>query len=304
MDIYLPIANLSVNALVIVLLGGGVGLLSGMFGVGGGFLTTPLLIVYGIPPTVAAASAASQVTGASVSGVFAHVRRKGVDFKMGGVLVAGGLVGSVLGGWIFRLLQASGQIDTVIAVIYVLLLGSIGALMASESWGEIRRQRSGDPPKARKRRHHPLVASLPLRTRFYRSGLYISPLAPLILGFGVGILTILLGIGGGFILVPAMLYLLGMTTQVVVGTSLFQTLFVTAMATMIHATTTKAVDIVLAALLLLGSVAGAQVGARLASKAKPEYLRLALAVIVLLVAGRIALGLGWRPDEIYSVELS
>ncbi|GGA51321.1 sulfite exporter TauE/SafE family protein [Sphingomonas psychrolutea] len=304
MDIYLPIANLSVNALVIVLLGGGVGLLSGMFGVGGGFLTTPLLIVYGIPPTVAAASAASQVTGASVSGVFAHVRRKGVDFKMGGVLVAGGLVGSVLGGWIFRLLQASGQIDTVIAVIYVLLLGSIGALMASESWGEIRRQRSGEPPKARKRRHHPLVASLPLRTRFYRSGLYISPLAPLILGFGVGILTILLGIGGGFILVPAMLYLLGMTTQVVVGTSLFQTLFVTAMATMIHATTTKAVDIVLAALLLLGSVAGAQVGARLASKAKPEYLRLALAVIVLLVAGRIALGLGWRPDEIYSVELS
>ena len=304
MDIYLPIANLSVNALVIVLLGGGVGLLSGMFGVGGGFLTTPLLIVYGIPPTVAAASAASQVTGASVSGVFAHVRRGGVDFKMGGVLVAGGLVGSVFGGWIFRLLQASGQIDTVIGVVYVLLLGSIGWLMASESWGEIRRQRSGEAPKPRKRRHHPLVASLPLRTRFYRSGLYISPLAPLILGFGVGILTMLLGVGGGFILVPAMLYLLGMTTQVVVGTSLFQTLFVTAMATMVHATTTKAVDIVLAALLLLGSVAGAQVGARLATKAKPEYLRLALAVIVLLVAGRIALGLGWRPDEIYSVELS
>ncbi len=304
MDIYLPIANLSVNALVIVLLGGGVGLLSGMFGVGGGFLTTPLLIVYGIPPTVAAASAASQVTGASVSGVFAHVRRKGVDFKMGGVLVAGGLVGSVFGGWIFRLLQASGQIDTVIAVLYVLLLGSIGGLMAREAWGAISATRRGIPPKPRKRRHHPLVASLPLRTRFYRSGLYISPLAPLILGFGVGILTILLGVGGGFILVPAMLYLLGMTTQVVVGTSLFQTLFVTAMATMVHATTTKAVDIVLAALLLLGSVAGAQVGARLASKAKPEYLRLALAVIVLLVAARIALGLGWRPDEIYSVELS
>ena len=304
MDIYLPIANLSVNALVIVLLGGGVGLLSGMFGVGGGFLTTPLLIVYGIPPTVAAASAASQVTGASVSGVFAHVRRKGVDFKMGGVLVAGGLVGSVFGGWIFRLLQASGQIDTVIAIVYVLLLGSIGTLMAREAWGAISAARSGETPKPMKRRHHPLVASLPLRTRFYRSGLYISPLAPLLLGFFVGILTILLGVGGGFVLVPAMLYLLGMTTQVVVGTSLFQTLFVTAMATMVHATTTKAVDIVLAALLLLGSVAGAQVGARLASKVKPEYLRLALAVIVLLVAGRIALGLGWRPDEIYSVELS
>lgn len=304
MDIYLPIANLSVNALVIVLLGGGVGLLSGMFGVGGGFLTTPLLIVYGIPPTVAAASAASQVTGASVSGVFAHVRRKGVDFKMGGVLVAGGLVGSLFGGWVFRLLQASGQIDTVIGVVYVVLLGSIGTLMGSEAVGTIRRVRTGRPPRPRKRRHHPLVAALPLRTRFYASGLYISPLAPLLLGFFVGILTILLGVGGGFVLVPAMLYLLGMTTQVVVGTSLFQTLFVTAMATMVHATTTKAVDIVLAALLLLGSVAGAQVGARLANKARPEYLRLALAVIVLLVAARIALGLGWRPDEIYSVELA
>ncbi|MDH7975356.1 sulfite exporter TauE/SafE family protein [Sphingomonas sp. AR_OL41] len=304
MDIYLPIANLSVNAIVIVLLGGGVGFLSGMFGIGGGFLTTPLLIIYGIPPTVAAASSASQVTGASVSGVFAHLRRGGVDFKMGGVLVAGGMVGSILGGWIFKLLQASGQIDTVIAVIYVLLLGSIGSMMAREAWTAIRATHGGPPPRARKRRHHPLVAALPLRTRFYASGLYISPLAPLLLGFGVGILTILLGIGGGFILVPAMLYLLGMGTQVVVGTSLFQTLFVTATATMVHATTTKAVDIVLAALLLLGSVAGAQVGARFASRVKPEYLRMALAVIVLLVAIRILLGLTWRPDEIFSVDAS
>lgn len=304
MDVYLPIANMSVNALVIILLGGGVGLLSGMFGVGGGFLTTPLLIVYGIPPTVAAASAASQVTGASVSGVLAHFRRKGVDMKMGGVLVSGGVLGSFAGAWIFQLLQSSGQIDTVIAIVYVLLLGSIGTMMARESWQSIQVIKSGAPVRARARRHHPLVAALPLRTRFYRSGLYISPLAPLMLGFFVGILTILLGIGGGFILVPAMLYLLGMTTQVVVGTSLFQTLFVTAIATMVHATTTKAVDIVLAALLLLGSVVGAQVGARLANRVKPEYLRLALAVIVLLVAFRVALGLGFRPDELYSVELS
>ncbi|MBY0521714.1 MAG: sulfite exporter TauE/SafE family protein [Sphingomonas sp.] len=303
MDIYLPIANLSVNALVIVLLGGAVGLLSGLFGVGGGFLTTPLLIIYGIPPTVAAASAASQVTGASVSGVFAHLRRKGVDFKMGGILVAGGVVGSFAGAWLFKLLQASGQIDTTIAIIYVLLLGFIGTTMARESVAAIRAIRTGRPLPPRKRRHHPLVASLPLRTRFYRSGLYISPLAPLILGFFVGILTILLGVGGGFILVPAMLYLLGMGAQVVVGTSLFQTLFVTAIATMVHATTTKAVDIVLAALLLLGSVAGAQIGARFAARVKPEYLRLALAVIVLLLAVRVAIGLGWRPDEIYSVEL-
>jgi len=304
MDVYLPIANLSVNAIVIVLLGGGVGLLSGMFGIGGGFLTTPLLIIYGIPPTVAAASSASQVTGASVSGVFAHLRRGGVDFKMGGVLVAGGMLGSIAGGWIFRLLQASGQIDTVIAVVYVLLLGSIGSMMAREAWVAIRVTHGAVAPRPRKRRHHPLVAALPLRTRFYASGLYISPLAPLLLGFGVGILTILLGVGGGFILIPAMLYLLGMGTQVVVGTSLFQTLFVTATATMVHATTTKAVDIVLAALLLLGSVAGAQVGARFASKVKPEYLRMALAIIVLLVGFRILLGLTWRPDEIFSVELS
>lgn len=303
MDLYLPIANLSVNALVIVALGFGVGLLSGMFGVGGGFLTTPLLIFYGIPPTVAAASAASQVTGASVSGAIAHFRRGGVDLHMGTVLVAGGVIGSIAGAGLFTLLQASGQIDTVIGLLYVLMLGSIGGLMLHESIGAIRVARGAVPPKPRKRRHHPLVAMLPLRWRFYASGLYISPLAPLLLGFFTGVLTVLLGVGGGFILVPAMLYLLGMGTQVVVGTSLFQILFVTAAATMVHATTTKAVDIVLAALLLLGSVVGAQMGARFAMQVKPEYLRLILAVIVLLVALRMLLGLAWRPDEIYSVEL-
>ncbi len=304
MDVYLPIANLSVNALVIVGLGLVVGLLSGMFGIGGGFLTTPLLIVYGIPPTVAAASAASQVTGASVSGVFAHFRRRGVDVKMGGVLVAGGATGSLAGGWLFRLLQTTGQIDTVIAVVYVVLLGSIGLLMLTESVRAIRVAKGRRPPPPPKRRHHPLVAALPFRTRFYQSGLYISPLAPLLLGFVVGILTILLGVGGGFILVPAMLYLLGMGTQVVVGTSLFQTLFVTAAATLVHATTTKAVDMVLAVLLLLGSVIGAQLGARFAMRVKPEYLRLALALIVLAVGVRIFIGLTWRPEELYSVELS
>ncbi|HET9510158.1 MAG TPA: sulfite exporter TauE/SafE family protein [Sphingomonas sp.] len=304
MDLYLPIANLSVNALVIVLLGGGVGLLSGMFGVGGGFLTTPLLIVYGIPPTVAAASAASQVTGASVSGAMAYFRRGGVDTRMGTVLVAGGILGSIAGAGVFRLLQSSGQIDTVIAILYVLLLGSIGGLMLREALGAIGSVRAGRAPKPAKRRHHPLVAALPLRYRFYASGLYISPLAPLLLGFVVGMLTVLLGVGGGFILVPAMLYLLGMSTQVVVGTSLFQIVFVTASATLVHALTTKAVDVVLAALLLIGSVAGAQVGARFAQKMKPEYLRLALAIMVLLVAVRMLLGLAWRPDEIYTISMS
>jgi uncharacterized membrane protein YfcA len=301
MDVYLPIANLSVNGLIIVGLGALTGLLSGMFGVGGGFLTTPLMIFYGIPPTVAAASAASQVTGASVSGVFAHTRRGGVDYQMGGVMVAGGIIGTGIGAVLFNLLEKLGQIDTVINILYVVLLGSIGGLMAKESIQSIRAERSGVPLPARKRRHHPMVASLPMRWRFYRSGLYISPFAPLLLGIGTGILTMLMGIGGGFVLVPAMLYILGMSANVVVGTSLFQILFVTMATTMMHALTTHAVDIVLASLLLLGSVSGAQVGAQFAQKASPVKLRLILAIIVLLVAGRMALGLGYRPDEIYTV---
>ncbi len=302
MDIYLPIANLSVNALVIILLGGGVGLLSGMFGVGGGFLTTPLLIFYGIPPTVAAASAATQVTGASVSGALAHYRRGGVDIQMGAVLVAGGILGAIAGAGIFNLLTNWGQIDTIILILYVGLLGSIGTLMMREAWASVTAKLRGETLPPSKRRHHPLVASLPMRWRFYASGLYISPLAPLLLGFVTGILTVLLGVGGGFIMVPAMLYLLGMATRVVVGTSLFQILFVTAATTMVHALTTQAVDIVLAALLLIGSVIGAQVGARLATKFAPDYLRLFLAAIVIGVAIRMALGLGWQPDEIYTVQ--
>jgi uncharacterized membrane protein YfcA len=301
MDIYLPIAGLSVNILVIILLGGAVGMLSGMFGVGGGFLTTPLLIFYGIPPMVAAASASTQVTGASVSGVFAHMRRGGVDFHMGGVLVAGGFLGTIFGAALFELLEAWGQIDTAISILYTILLGSIGTMMAREAWASVSAARSGQPLPARKRRHHPLVANLPWRWRFYRSGLYISPLAPLILGFVTGILTMLLGVGGGFIMVPAMLYILGMSANVVVGTSLFQILFVTMSSTMVHSLTTKAVDIVLAIFLLIGSVIGAQIGARLAQRMRPDYLRLFLAAIVLIVALRMALGLGWRPDEIYTV---
>jgi len=301
MDVYLPIANLSVNGFVIVLLGGLTGLLSGMFGVGGGFLTTPLLIFYGVPPTVAAASAASQVTGASVSGVFAHSRRGGVDYQMGGVLVAGGVLGTGIGSLLFRVLEHLGQIDTVINLLYVILLGGIGALMARESLQTLKAMRGGGAPPTAKRRHHPLVANLPLRWRFYRSGLYISPLAPLLLGMVTGILTMLMGIGGGFVLVPAMLYILGMSANVVVGTSLFQILFVTMATTMMHALTTHAVDLVLALLLLLGSVSGAQVGAQFAQAASPVRLRLVLAVIVLLVALRMAIGLTYRPDEVFMV---
>ncbi|WP_019834256.1 sulfite exporter TauE/SafE family protein [Sphingomonas sp. PR090111-T3T-6A] len=303
MHVYLPIAGLSVNMLVIVLLGGGVGLLSGMFGVGGGFLTTPLLIFYGIPPTVAVASSATQITGASVSGVLAQMRRNGVDFQMGCVMVAGGIVGSGLGAMLFRILERLGQIDTVISLTYIVMLGSIGGMMARESIQTILAHRRGETPRHRQRRHNPLIAILPMRWRFYRSGLYISPLAPFLLGTLTGVLTVVLGVGGGFIMVPAMIYLLGMAAQVVVGTSLFQILFVTAATTMIHATTTKAVDIVLALLLLVGSAIGAQIGSRFAMKLKPEYLRLLLALLVLVVAVRMAVGLTWRPGEIYSVTL-
>ena len=302
MDIYLPIANLAVNGLVIVLLGALTGILSGIFGVGGGFLTTPLLIFYGVPPTVAAASAATQVTGASVSGVLAHGRRGGVDYQMGGVLVAGGIVGSLIGAGLFRLLTAWGQIDTVINLLYVVLLGTIGSLMGRESIQALRARRSGEAPRrAAKRRHHPLVASLPMRWRFYRSGLYISPLAPLLIGMGVGVLTMLMGVGGGFILVPALLYILGMSAGSVVGTSLFNTLFVTIATTMVHSLTTHAVDIVLAGTLLVGSVTGAQIGVRIGLAVKPEYLRLVLASIVIVIALKMAFGLGVRPDEVYSV---
>jgi uncharacterized membrane protein YfcA len=273
-----------------------------MFGVGGGFLTTPLLIFYGIPPAVAVASSAPQLTGASVSGVLAHRQRGGVDVQMGSVLVAGGAIGAILGGFIFQALQASGQIDMVVGMLYVVLLGGIGITMGREAIGSIVASHTGTKPAVRSRRHHPLIASLPGRWRFYKSGLYISPLAPLMLGLATGMITALMGIGGGFILVPAMIYLLGMSTRVVVGTSLFQILFVTIATTMTHALTTHAVDIVLATLLLIGSVTGAQVGVRLAQKVKPEYLRLVLAFMVLTVAFRMALGLTWRPEEIYTVQ--
>ncbi|WP_166042272.1 sulfite exporter TauE/SafE family protein [Sphingosinicella sp. YJ22] len=302
MDLYLPIAGLSVNALVIIALGGVVGLLTGMVGVGGGFLTTPILIFYGIPPSVAVASSATQITGTSISGVLAHRRRKGVDYQMGGVIIAGGVIGALVGVFLFRLLQTIGQIDTVVLILYVVLLGSIGILMAREAataLGYLKPKASERPP----RRHNPIVAALPFRWRFYRSGLYISPLAPFILGIFSGMLTALLGVGGGFVMVPAMIYLLGMSAQVVVGTSLLQILFVTAATTMVHATTTRSVDIVLAVLLLLGSVVGAQYGARFAQTMKPELLRLMLAILVLVVALRMFLQLTWQPEEIYTVQL-
>ncbi len=298
MDIYLPIAGMAVNALVIVLLGAGVGFLSGMLGVGGGFLTTPLLILYGVPPAVAVASSATQITGSSVSGVLAHARRRGVDFKMGAVMVAGGLIGSVAGSFLFELLQSLGQIDSAISIVYVIMLLSIGGLMLRDSW---RALRPGDAPRALPRRHHGWIAALPWRMRFRRSGLYVSPIAPFALGASVGVLTVIMGIGGGFIMVPAMIYLLGMSASVVVGTSLFQILFVTAATTLLHATQSKTVDIVLAGLLLVGGVVGAQYGAFAARRLPAEKLRLVLSLVVLAFGLRLALQLTYRPSEIFTV---
>tara|TARA_A100000171_G_scaffold18050_1_gene16604 strand:- start:1057 stop:1758 length:702 start_codon:yes stop_codon:yes gene_type:complete len=230
--------------------------------------------------------------------VLAHGGRGGVDYRMGMVMVAGGVIGSGFGALLFRFFRSIGQIDVVISALYVILLGTIGLLMARES---VQTLRGKGNAQAARRRHHPLVASLPMRWRFYRSGLYISPLAPLVVGIAVGILTMLMGVGGGFILVPAMLYILGMSANVVVGTSLYNILFVTMATTMMHSLTTKAVDIVLVFLLLVGSVTGAQFGSQLAVKAKPEILRLILAAIVLMVAFRMFLGLFYQPDEIYTI---
>jgi len=301
MDIYLPIAGQSVNAMVIIVLVFVVGVLSGMFGVGGGFLTTPLLIFYGIPPTVAVASAATQITGASVSGVMVHMRRGGLDLKMGSVMIVGGLFGSMVGAAIFRLLQSTGQIDVAIGFLYVIILGWIGTVMLKDSLQSLGYVKTATAETPRPR-HNRWVASLPFRWRFHGSGLYISPVAPLALGFLAGSLTVLLGIGGGFILVPAMIYLLGMPARVVIGTSLYMVLAVSASTTMVHALTTRAVDIVLAGLLLVGGVIGAQYGALMTTRLKPDYVRLALAVIILLVGLRMLLGLTWRPDEIFSIE--
>jgi uncharacterized protein len=301
MQVYLPIAELAVNGLVIVLLGALVGVLSGMFGVGGGFLTTPLLIFYGIPPAVAVASAANQITGASVSGALAHWRRGGVDIKLGGFLVLGGMAGSSVGSFIFKAMKQLGQIDLMISLFYVVFLGSIGTLMLREAIATIRRSKSGEARPTPKKRHDGLAYRLPWKVRFHKSKIYISALAPIGLGFVVGMLTAIMGVGGGFILVPAMIYLLGVPTNVVVGTSLFQIVFTTAITTVLQSVQTQSVDIVLAILLLIGGVVGAQFGAQIAQKMKSEQLRLMLALLVLGVAIRLGIGLTWRPQDLYGL---
>lgn len=299
MDIYLPIAEMSVSVLLLLGMGMGIGFLSGLFGVGGGFLMTPLLIFAGVPPPVAVASEANQIAAASVSGMLAHARRGNVDFLMGAVLLAGGAAGSALGVAAFRELRAAGQIDAVISLSYMVFLGAVGALMAVESANAILRRRRGAP--RRRLRQHYWVHGLPLKLRFRRSKLYISAVAPFALGAVAGMLSAIMGVGGGFILVPAMIYLLGMSTSLAIGTSLFQIMFVTAIVTVLHAATNQTVDLVLAMLLLAGAVIGAQFGSRAGARLRGEQLRGLLALLVLAVCVKLALDLSVEPYELYSV---
>ena len=301
MSIYLPIAEMNVNILLIISIGMIVGCLSGLFGVGGGFLMTPLLIFLGIPPVVAVGTEAPHVLASSVSGVIAHWRRKNVDFKMGLFLLIGGVLGSTLGVNLFKILNAFGQIDIVIQMLFLIFLGFIGFSMAFESAKTtISKYRTTSSIRT-KLHQHSWVHGLPFKMRFHRSKLYISAIPPILIGFLVGILSALMGVGGGFIMIPAMVYILGMSTNVVVGTSLFQIIFVTANSTFFQSYLNQTVDIVLAALMIFGGVIGAQIGARLGSKLKAEYLRGILAILVLIVCAKIFTDLTLTPTNLFSL---
>ena len=302
MQIYLPVAELAVNMFVILGMGGAVGFLSGMFGVGGGFLMTPLLIFYGIPPAVAVATEANQIVASSASGALAHWRRRSVDVPLGLVLLAGGLVGSVCGVVIFRIMRDIGHLDVLISLLYVTFLGAIGGLMLIESLRAIQLRRRGRPVPARRPGQHTWIHGLPLKMRFKRSRLYVSAIPVLGIGALVGLLAAIMGVGGGFIMVPAMIYLLRVPTNVVIGTSLFQIVFVTAFTTILHATTNYTVDVVLAMLLMVGGVIGAQFGAFAGQRLRGEQLRGLLALLVLAVCARLLFDLVSTPDELYIVE--
>lgn len=303
MEIYLPIAEVAVNGLGLLVIGAMVGLLSGMFGVGGGFILTPLLFFVGIPPAVAVASAANQIAGSSFSAFLAHLRRRTVDFRMGLVLLAGGVIGSALGVQIFSALRDKGQFDLVVSLLYVVLLGTIGGLMLIESVRAIRRSRDPNAVLVPKRRHT-WAHGLPLKMRFRASNLYVSAIPPFVIGALVGVLGAVMGVGGGFIMVPAMIYLIGMPTKVVVGTSVFQFLFVTGFTAVMHAVESQTVDVMLALILLVGGVIGAQIGVGLAARLRAEQLRILLALLVVGVCLKLAADLVLRPDELFSLGAS
>jgi uncharacterized membrane protein YfcA len=301
MQIYLPIAELSANVFLLLGLGAVVGFLSGLFGVGGGFLMTPLLIFFGIPPAVAVSTQANQLIAASVAGVLGHWRRGAVDFRMGIVMLVGGLIGSSLGVWLFKLLSRLGQIELVISLSYVVLLGVIGSLMLFESARALLRAQRQAAPKPRAGRHPYWVRVLPIKMRFYRSRLYISAIAPFALGLLVGVLVAIMGVGGGFVMVPAMIYLLGMPTAVVAGTSLFQIVFITANVTFLQAVTTQTVDVVLALIMVAGGVLGVQVGVRAGDRLKGEQVRAMLAIVILAVGAALLYDLVAPPADLYVI---
>ena len=301
MGIYLPIAEMSVNMVVLLAMGAAVGFLSGMFGVGGGFLITPLLIFYNIPPAIAVATGANQVVASSVSGALAHFKRGTIDFKLGTVLLIGGIFGSTIGAWVFALLRSVGQLDLFVSLVYVALLGTVGGMMLVESVHALRRTAGGAAPSLRKPGQHNWIHRLPLKMRFRASKLFVSVIPVLGLGAIIGFLASIMGVGGGFIMVPALIYLLKVPTNVVVGTSLFQIVFTAAYTTIVHATTNQTVDIVLAFLLMVGGVAGAQYGARAGQRLRGEQLRALLALLVLAVALRLAFDLFVEPANQYSL---
>lgn len=302
MEIYLPVAEMSVHWMVIIGLGVTVGFVSGMFGIGGGFLLTPLLVFYGIPSTVAVGTTLSHVTAASVSGALAQWRRRAIDFAMAGVMLVGGLMGTAFGVWLFAIMRRQGQMDLIVSVTYVLLLGSVGTIMLRESLSSLRAARSGATPRVRTV-NRVWMAGLPFKMRFRQSRLYISVLPPMGIGFTIGMLGAIMGIGGGFIMIPAMIYLLRMPTNVVVGTSMTQIMTITAITTLLQATNNYAVDIVLGGLLIIGGVIGAQLGVRVAGKLRGEQLRLLLAIVVLTVCAGLLWGLVARPADVYSLSM-
>ena len=298
MELYLPIAEISINPSIFLILGMSVGILSGMFGVGGGFLMTPLLVLLGIPPAVAVASEANHIVGSSLAGTIGHLKRKAVDIRMGNVLLAGGILGSFFGIYIFNSLKQIGLVDLLITASYFLFLTGIGAFMLYESldslgyFGHKKRNRIY---------HHSWIMGLPIKVRFRRSGLYISLIPPYIIGFVVGIFSSIMGVGGGFIIIPAMIYILRMPTNIVVGTSLYQIIFITSFVTILHASTNQSVDIVLALILLLGGAIGAQIGVRLSSKLNGAWLRIALSILVLGVGIIMATELFIKPENLIQI---
>ncbi len=301
MTVYLPIAELSVNVFIILGMGAAVGFLSGMFGVGGGFLITPLLIFYNVPPVVAVATGANQVVASSMSGAITHFRRGTLDVKLGVVLLIGGLAGATLGVGIFSWLRRMGQLDLVISLLYVVFLGGIGSLMLMESLSALRKAAHNQPTPLKRPGQHNWIHGLPFKMRFKKARIYLSVLPLLALGFFIGVLTSVMGVGGGFIMVPAMIYLLRIPTNVVVGTSLFQIIFTTAYTTVVQAATNYSVDVVLAFILMLAGVIGAQYGVRVGQKLRGEQLRALLALLVLAVGVRLAIDLVLTPKDIYSI---